>query len=259
MKLEVLLSTMNLKNEKENIKLINEMNINIDTLTINQITKEDIKTSSNLKSQNRLISVKEKGLSKSRNKAIENSKGDICIIADDDVKYENDFQNIIYREYNKNKKYDIICFFVKSKNERKIKRMITAPIGKLRAMRICSFQITFKRKSIIEKNIRFNENFGAGTYFDRGEETIFLWECIKKGLKIKFVNKKIAEVNHKNSTWFHGFTEDYMVKQGRVFFELSNKYYKLLILQFAIRKYPLYRKNVGFIEAIKLMNSQIHL
>lgn len=81
----------------------------------------------------------------------------------------------------------------------------------------------------------------------------------EKGLKIKFINKKIAEVDHKNSTWFHGFTEDYMVKQGRVFYELSNKYYKFLILQFAIRKYPLYRKNVSFIKAIKLMNSQIYL
>ena len=254
MKLEILLSTMNRNGAKENVELLNTMNAKINSLTINQITKKEIKKENDMNSKNRLISVNEKGLSKSRNMAIKNAKGDVCIFADDDVKYVDDFQKIIENEYNKNKKYDIICFWVESDNKnRRIKRMITSPIGKMRAMRICSFQITFKRERIIEKNMLFNENFGAGTDCDRGEETIFLWECIRKGLKIKFVNKKIAEVSQGESTWFKGFTEDYFIKQGQVFYELSNKFYKFLILQFTIRKYHLYRKNIGLFKAIKLM------
>ena len=258
MKLEILLSTMNRNGIKENEQLLKQMNVNIETLTINQITKDDIKEENCMTKPNRLISVKDKGLSKSRNMAIQNAKGEICIIADDDIKYVDNFQEIIKNEYNKNKKYDIICFWAESNNkDRKIKRMITSPIGKMRAMRICSFQITFKREKIIEKDIKFKESFGAGTYYDRGEETIFLWECIRKGLKIKFVNKKIAEVNQRKSTWFKGFSEDYFIKQGRVFYELSNKFYKLLILQFAIRKYHLYRKNISLLKAIELMNRNI--
>ena len=112
-------------------------------------------------------------------------------------------------------------------------------------------------KKIIEKDIMFNENFGAGTYYDRGEETIFLCECIRKGLKIKFVNKKIADVSHGESTWFKEFNEEYFIKQGRVFYECYNKFYEFVILQFAIRKYHLYRKNLGLLKAIKLMNMDI--
>ena len=258
MKLELLLSTMNLKDETENNKLIQKMNVNINTLTINQITNKNIKETNNLTSKNKLISVRDKGLSKSRNMAINNSEADICIIADDDVIYKDNFQNIIQKEYEKNNKYDVICFFVEStNNNRKIKKMLTSKIGRLRAMKMRSVEITFKRNSIIGKNIKFNENFGAGTACNRGEETIFLWECIKKGLKIKFINKKIAEVTYKDSTWFKGFNEEYFIMQGKVFYELSNKFYQFLILQFAIRKYHLYRKNLNIMQAIKLMNSDI--
>ena len=256
MKLEILLSTMNLNGMEENKQLLNKMNAQIDTLTINQITKPEIQEENNMYSRNRLISVRDRGLSKSRNMAIENAKGDICIIADDDVKYVDNFQKIIENEYKKNKKYDIICFWIESNNKnRKIKRMMTSSLGRIRAMRICSVQMTFKREKIIEKGIMFNENFGIGASCDRGEENIFLWECIRKGLKIKFVNKKIADVNLENSAWFDGFTEDYFVKQGRVFYELSNRYYKLLALQFAVRKYHLYKKSMGLNEVIKALLS----
>lgn len=261
MKIQILLSTMNLKSKEENIKLLNKMNVNIDTLTINQITKNGIEEEFDLKSKNKLISVKEQGLSKSRNMAIKNADADICVIADDDVVYKDNFEEIICKEYEKNDKYDIICFFVESKGEekRKIKKMFTSKVHRLQTMRICSVQITFKREKILQKNMKFDENFGAGTYVDRGEETIFLWKCIENGLKVKYVNKKIAEVNMDKSLWFKGFTEDYFVKQGKVFYELSNKFYKLLILQFAIRKYHLYRKNLSISKVIKLMNSEVDL
>ena len=104
MKLELLLSTMNLKDETENNKLIQKMNVNINTLTINQITNKNIKETNNLTSKNKLISVRDKGLSKSRNMAINNSEADICIIADDDVIYKDNFQNIIKKEYKQKQK-----------------------------------------------------------------------------------------------------------------------------------------------------------
>lgn len=256
MKLEVLLSTMNLKNYKENIKLVHKENITTNSLTINQITNSNIEefNNANLKEKNRIITKNEIGLSRSRNLAIKESKADICILADDDLIYEKDYDKIIKEEYQKNKNIDIICFFVESNNKtRRIKRMITSKIDKLRAMRICSFQITFRRKSIMEHKIKFDENFGAGTYFDRGEETIFLWECINKGLKVKFVNKKIATVNQQESNWFKGYDKTFFEKQGAVFYRMSSKFYRILILQFAIRKYGLYKKELKVKEAISNM------
>ena len=42
MKLEILLSTMNRNGVQENQQLLKEMNANVETLTINQITKDNI-------------------------------------------------------------------------------------------------------------------------------------------------------------------------------------------------------------------------
>ena len=47
----------------------------------------------------KFISCDEKGLSKSRNKAINNATGDICIIADDDVTYSDDYIEKIRQAY----------------------------------------------------------------------------------------------------------------------------------------------------------------
>ena len=136
-----------------------------------------------------MITKNEKGLSRSRNTVIENATEDIILIADDDVIYNNRYEEIILKAWNKYKNADIICFYVESKNaKRKIKRMRTGKIGYIRAMRIVSFEISFKKKSIQENKLKFNENFGAGTENNRGEEQIFLYEAIRKGMKVIFVN-----------------------------------------------------------------------
>lgn len=255
MEVEILLSTMNLKSKQENRKLLKKMNLDTqNTLTINQITENKIEQIEELKAQNKIISRMEKGLSKSRNLAIKNAHTDICVLSDDDVIYKKGFEKIIKEEYKKQKKYDILCFYVESHNkQRKVKKMITSKIGKIRAMKICSFQITFRRDKIINNNIEFDENFGAGTYYDRGEETIFLWECLKKGLKIKFINKKIGDINQDKSSWFEGYNLEFLKKQGAVFYRLSPKWYYALILQYALRKYKLYCRNLKIIEAVKIM------
>ena len=87
MKCEVLVSTMN--QEKKN-ELIRNMRIN-DCVIINQITKNIKFQKDDLNSSQKFLSFKEKGLSRSRNKAIQNSSADICIIADDDMYYEEDY------------------------------------------------------------------------------------------------------------------------------------------------------------------------
>ena len=46
-------------------------------------------------------------------------------------------------------------------------------------MRVISSQITFRRKSIIKSNIKFDEKFGAGAKYNRAEESIMLCDAIR--------------------------------------------------------------------------------
>ena len=80
-----------------------------------------------------------------------------------------------------------------------------------------------------------------------------LYEALRKGLNVIFINKKIGEAKQETSGWFSKYDEKYFEIQGKVFKRLTNKYYVLLILQYAIRKYYLYRKEITLLGAIKSM------
>ena len=253
MEIEILLSTMNLKNEEGVKKLVNKMNIKTGVVVINQINK-NIKKFDYIDNNIRSYSFYEKGSSISRNRALENANGDILILADDDVKYEDDYEKTIKKAYEKYKDADIIAFYVESLNKkRKIKKQRNHKVNFLTSLKIQSSQITLKKESIENANIKFDEDFGSGCSFKVGEESIFLYEALRKKLKIYFVNRKIGVVTQKQSKWFSGYNKDFFINQGTIFYRLSKKYYKLLILQYALRKRKLYKENLKMLETIKIM------
>lgn len=256
-KVEVLLSVMNVKDKQDYERILKNNNITGDVVAINQIPDE-YNITNILYGISRIYSYKEKGASKSRNRLLEKADGDICVFADNDTKYVKDYEKIIEQEYIKNPQAEIIIFYVENKNKKreKIKKIGNKKIGFLDVMRIRTCEITIKKdtiKKLQENGIKFDENFGPNANFKKGEETIFISDALKNGIQIYSVNKKIGTVDDTKSTWFTGYNEQYLYNQGAIFFRISSKKYKLLILQYVIRKYFKYRKNVNIIKAYKVM------
>ena len=101
MNIEMLVSTMN----QTNYNLIHRMNIKDRAVVINQLTDNNIQIPRNLDEEKlKFINVHDKGLSKSRNMAINNSSGDICVICDDDLFYHDDYTNKIKQHMKKMQK-----------------------------------------------------------------------------------------------------------------------------------------------------------
>lgn len=248
---EVLISTMN-QIEKN---IVNDLKVN-NCVVINQITKDIVPVKDDINNSQKFISFYEKGLSKSRNAALKNSSKDICIIADDDMYYENNYENIILSAYDRYKDADIIAFFVDNEDKSKRKKFLKeGRIGFLKSMKLQSVQITFKRKSIIENNISFDEKFGTGSVYPWGEENIFLFDCLRKKLKIYYVPLKIATLKaNTSSTWDKSNTKKHYEQQGAIYYRMSNKIYFLLIFQFFLRKRKIYIKDLS---AITVLNSMI--
>ena len=67
------------------------------------------------------------------------------------------------------------------------------------------------------------------------------------------MDKKIGTANFDNSTWFKGFTKEFFFSEGGVFYVISKKFYKILILQYVIRKRKEYKNNMSIRKAIKYM------
>lgn len=255
-RIEILVSTMNKKNKTDINNLVKKMNIKSPCLVVNQCPNEKNTSLLNYESKKlRVLSFAEKGLSKSRNKAIASCSSKIGVIADDDLVYDDNFENIILKSYDKYNDADIIAFYVESENDdRPTSQQKDGRKMFLGSMKISSFQITFKKQSIIDHNIKFDEMFGAGSgKYTAGEENIFLFDCLKKGLKIYYVSERIAIVNHQDSTWFNGFTNKYLETLGAAYYRMTPFFSNIFIFQFLIRKHKLYKKNCTLKDAYKFL------
>lgn len=252
MQLEVLVSTMNQKS----LSLIEKMNIKTNALIINQSEQDNIVTYETSCGNYRMLTFNEKGLSKSRNRAIDNSLSDICLIADDDVVYNDDYEEIIKKSYEKYKDYDVIVFQVPTTNTEREKKYSTKikKLNLIDTFKVYSYEITFKRESITNHNIRFNEDFGAGSgKYLMGEENIFLKECLDNGLNILYLPISLGHVTHETSTWLSKRDRQFFISKGAFFREISFLHSIPLILQFALRKYKLYKDDTNFFDALKYM------
>ena len=255
-KIEVLLTIMNCKCKEEYEKILASNQITGKVLATNQLQGEEVKVNENEK---RLISYNEIGASKNRNRLIENAEGDICVFADNDTVFVDNYESIIEIEYKKHKKADIIIFYAENQNKlrEKNKKIGNKKINKINLMRVRTNEITIKKETIekIRKNdIKFDINFGPGSIFQKGEETVFISDLLKAKMKIYSVNKTISSSKNESSTWFSGFNEKFLYDQGAIFYRVYKNKYKIMIWQYLIRKYHLYRKNFNVRQAYKVMH-----
>lgn len=191
--LEVLVSTMN----RKDISFINEMFIhcNMNDFKILIINQTDSGTLLKSTIKNiRVINSFEYGLSRSRNLAIENTVGDVCLIADDDVVYEKGFHKIILQAFTQSSNADLITFKAKNFKGFSYRKYKSCSIRHtLKTIRgVISFEIAFNSKKIKALNSEFDLRFGLGSEFPTGEEYLFSREVVKKGLVSQFCNEFIV-------------------------------------------------------------------
>lgn len=247
MKLEVLISCMH----QSNFGIVERTRVKSSALVINQSDSNEIAQVNYNGYVVRMFSTIERGLSRSRNMAITNAVGDICLICDDDEVLEDDYVETILSAFDKYAEADILTFKVNSPQKHSYPSK-TKKVGYIGAMKTASWQIAFKRKSIVDNNIRFDEKMGSGTGNGCGEENKFLFDCLKKKLKIQYVPYLIASVAQTDSKWFKGYTNIYFYNRG-----YSNR--RLLGLPlawlygiyFSIVKYNEYKADNTFWNALR--------
>lgn len=253
MRLQILIATMN----REDLAFIDKMNIVSDIVVGNQngkISEQEYYLDGR---KVKLCCSNQKGLSNNRNVTLQKSNADICLLADDDIAYLNNYEKIILNAFENYPDADIIIFNIYNSVKRNI---IKKPfkVGRFNYMRFGSVRIAFRRKSIIDKRITFDSRFGAGAEIPMGEDTIFLNECLKAGLHIIAVPEYILTLtNERESTWFHGYDHSYFVNKGKLYHRLSSRYYKLLCLQDAIRHKKKYAEHGSWVKNYKLMISGV--
>ena len=177
------------------------------------------------------------------------------MIADDDMFYVKNYATTIKQAYKKHPDADIIAFIVDREGKEytpKIKE--EGELNSIMTMKLSSVQLSFKRESIERKGLRFDEEFGAGAKYPWGEENIFLFDCIRAGLKVYYVPVKIATLLDMDKTsWDRGNTPKHFEQQGAIYYRMSPSFWRVLTLQFVLRKRKIYSRDMSGISVYQAM------
>ena len=204
MNLEVLLSCM----YQADTSLVETSKITSQVLLINQCDQNTEFASQRI----RMISTTERGLSNSRNMALKYAVGEICILCDNDEIFEDNYETVICKAFERLPDADIIAFSIENKITKLPDRI--QKIGKWKSLRIDSRQIAFRREPVLKSGVRFDPLMGAGSGNGAGEENLFLINCLKSGLTIYYVPETVAKLRENESTWFSGYNEMFFYQRG---------------------------------------------
>lgn len=234
---------------------IKEMNIHSNVIFANQSEDFFYKEHSFENNLAKMITTNTKGVGINRNIALSYADAEICLLADDDIVYLDDLEEIVLKEFKEYPLADIIIFHLQSNSKERVlkkykktrcrKKFETRPWGAVR--------IAFRLNSIKKANLWFTSLFGGGCVFPSGEDSMWIDAAFKSNLRVYVSDKTIGNINMNESSWFTGFNNKYYYAKG-AFYQASYPHmYKIWMLYFAIRTRKM--TNLSFKERVKWINN----
>ena len=211
-KFEILCVTMN----QHDFSKIMEMNIHSNVVFANQcdhtsyeeIVFDEVHTA-------RMISTTTRGVGINRNIAFMYGGALYCLLADDDLKYVDNVEEIVLKEFYDHPDADVIIFHFDTDSESKKKKYNkTRRITPWEQMPWGGVRIALKLDSVRKHNIWFNSLFGGGCVFPSGEDSLWLRDARRKGLVFYVSQETIGTISFDDSSWFTGFDEKFYFGKG---------------------------------------------
>lgn len=242
MKIQVLVAAMNQKDHS----LLDKMNIQSDVIVGNQTDHNSIETFEYKGHTATYLNFAERGVGLNRNNALMRATGDVCLFADDDMEYVDNYVQLVEKTFEEQPDADVLIFnLIEPVPERYIipkkKR-----VGYLNYLRYGTARVAVRMDAIRENGIFFNQCFGGGAKYCHGEDNLFLTACLKNKLKVYVIPEYIARLTEeRESSWNKGYTDKYFIDQGHLYRAISRRWWRLLCLQDAIRHKGMYKRKVG--------------
>lgn len=256
-KVQVLVSALN-----QDVKALAEkMKIETDAVIVNQCDRYGYETWHSGSGRVQSFCMAERGVGLSRNTALLHADAAICLFSDEDIVLEKGYQDAVRKAYEQNPDADMILFNVRVAPERKtywneqVKRIHWYNYGRYPA-----YSISGKLEPLRKANVYFSLLFGGGARYSNGEDSLFLRDCLRAGLKIYAVPVCIGEEIPRESgesTWFHGFTEKFFMDRGVLYHYLYGRLSRLFALRFLLKKKNEMCTDISFKRAYFLMKEGI--
>ena len=251
MDIDVLITTMH----QCDFSIYDKMNIQTNAVIANQTDyykyEEKVFENSSVK----FISTKTRGLSRNRNIALGLSQAKYVLFADDDMRFVDNYEEIIEKEFKLHPEADAIKFYVENVNsDRQLSWTRPKQFTKATRRNVSSsgvVALVIKREILMRHNLYFHENYGSGTLNYCGEDTIFLQTLINKKVVFFISPTKISEISQGESTWFNGYNSDYFYTVGKVLSEIYPLLSRIIVIRSAYKFSKNEKCSLSFREILK--------
>ncbi len=250
MTLQTLVSGMNLNTSQ----IASTMNLDSDAIIIDQSDHVGFAEYEYKGHSIKCYSFAERGVGLSRNNALLRATSDIILFSDEDIVYEPGYAQKILKAYEEHPDADMILFNIIVAPERAT-YYITKPsrVHRWNCGRYATYSFSCKRESIHRANVTFHLLFGGGARYGSGEDSLFIDECLRKGLKIYALPIDLGRETVRQSTWFNGYTEKFFYDRGVLFKYLHRHIAPLMCLVYVCKKRKWMLDELSFKEALSHM------
>lgn len=254
-KVEVLVATMN----QNDLSLVQKMKIKSDIVIANQADQYAFEEAIINGNRVRMMTTSTRGVGRNRNFALQAADGDILMLADDDIVYHNDYAKRIELAFEELSQADVIVFrmqFIKHGSIYEMNQHTTRKLHIWNGLSFGTYQIAIRRNSLLRVNIHFSELFGGGCLYCSGEDSLFLIDCFRKGLRIYSHNSMIGDNIRDYSTWFTGFNQKFFYDRG-AFLACAFPRIKPVILLYYLYRYRK-MKECSLLQKLQFMHAGIN-
>ena len=251
MKLQILVSAV----KKDARSLAEKMNLRTDSIIINQCSENRYEEFEYDGNRIRCYHFAEKGVGLSRNNALLRADQDLCLFSDEDIVYDDAAAEKIVSAFEQHPEADMLLFNVRVHAERRTYWIDSFhPVRWYNCGRYPAYSFALRTAKMQEKNLTYSLYFGGGAKYANGEDSLFVSDCLKAGLKVYAVPVEIGEEVPRPSTWFSGYNEKFFHDRGVLYHVLYGKLAMLMGMRFLLKnKEEMCSGEIGFRQAKKLL------
>ena len=257
--LEVLVAAL----QENDITLADRMNLSTDALICNQCQEVSYSEFERKGHRIRTLAFNERGVGRNRNNALMRATAEIVLFADEDIVYDEDYEESVLKAFEENPQADILMFNVhavesrRTYENRRRKRVRWYNYG-----RYPTYAMAARLDPLRRANVWFSLLYGGGAPYSNGEDSLFLHDCLKKGLRIWAVPVEIGHESARedeSSTWFEGYNEKFFYDRGVLYRDLYGRLAGAMAFRFLLAHRKVMCEQLSLRQALGIMQKGIRL
>lgn len=240
--------------------LFDKMHISSDAIIINQCDTYSYDEYEYAGKKIRFFSMQERGVGLSRNNALLRADHTISLFSDDDISYDSDYEEKVLAAFVAHPEADMLLFNFSVDKERQT--YFTQSFHRVfgyNSGRYPTYSFAIRTAKMHAYGISFSLLFGGGAKYSNGEDSLFLSDCLKNGLRVYAIPICLGTEDSTTSTWFQGYTKKFFKDRGVLYHFLYGKWANLFALRFLIKHKSFLCQEITMNHAKKYIREGIQL